>query len=104
MKNKTKLERVKRFLEANNIEYQERTEHKWGGSDLFLPKHSVSIKIEGDDDQVFFLRHRKGRYPVFIRNGETPKFVIEKIQNTIIKSMMYQQDRYSKNISGQARN
>ena len=95
MKNETKLERVKKFLDENNIEYKARNKHKWGKSDLYLPKFGVNIKIEGDDDVEFYKRYYRF-FPVFVRSTETPKFVIEKVQNTIIKSMQRQQARLMK--------
>lgn len=90
MKNSIKLEKVKLFLDENNIKYEER-EKRFGHSDLWLPKARVAIKIEGDDSMVFFETHNKTCCPVFIREEETADFVIEKLQATIIKSMMKQQ-------------
>lgn len=95
MKNETKLERVKKFLEENNIEYRTRRRHVWGKSDLRLPKFGITIKIEGEDDNDFYKTHYRF-FPVFVRSSETPKFVIEKIQNTIIKSMQRQQAQLMK--------
>ena len=95
MKNETKLEKVKKFLAENNIEYKTRDKHIWGKSDLYLPKFGIHIKIEGDDDSDFYKRCFKF-FPVFVRSTETPKFVIEKVQNTIIKSMQRQQVKLMK--------
>lgn len=92
MKNETKLEKVKKFLDENNIEYSE-SKHKGerGHSDLVLWKYRIFIKLSGDDDDEFFERHKK-KFPIFIRDGETPKFVLEKVQQTIIKSMTVKQN------------
>lgn len=95
MKNETKLERVKKFLDENNIEYIARNTHKFGKSDLRLPKFGINIKIEGEDDAEFYKKYYRF-FPIFIRSTETPKFVIEKVQNTIIKSMQRQQARLMK--------
>lgn len=96
MKNETKLEKVKKFLDENNIGYII-PKHKGerGHSDLFIQKFRIFIKISGDDDQDFYDSHKK-KFPIFIRDGETPKFVIEKVQNTIIKSMQRQQAKLMK--------
>lgn len=81
IKNETKLEKVKKFLDENNIKYSE-PKHKGrkGHSDLVLSELCIFIKISGDDDAKFFNRH-KYYYPIFIRDNETPKFVLEKVQN-----------------------
>ena len=68
MKNETKLNRVKEFLDGNNIKY----------SALFYETHHVGV------------------HPIFIRNDETPKFVLEKVQNTIIKVMQKKQEAFEK--------
>lgn len=90
MKNSIKLEKVKLFLDENNIKYEER-EKRFGHSDLWIPKARVAIKIEGDDSMAFFETHNKTCCPVFIREDETLEFVIEKLQAAIVKSMMKQQ-------------
>ena len=59
---------------------------------IVLSELCIFIKISGDDDAKFFNRH-KYYYPIFIRDNETPKFVLEKVQNTIIKSMKEKQER-----------
>lgn len=88
MKNETKLLKLKSFLDDNNINYiVPKKAGRMGHSDLVLPVYRICIKMQGDDDEVFYQRHKVGRYPVFIRKEETPKFIIEKVQNTIIKAM-----------------
>lgn len=42
----------------------------------------------------FFNKHKRGRHPFFIRSSETPKFIIEKMQNLIISVMLAQQEQY----------
>ena len=44
------------------------------------------MKLEGEDDSLFYDRH-KHKNPVFIRDSEAPKFVLEKVQNVIIELM-----------------
>lgn len=96
MKNSTKLEKIKKFLEENSIAYKCRNRHRNGHCDLFVIAAKVSVKIEGADDDIFYRRHRKGYHPVFIRSSDTPKFAIEKVANTIRKSMINQQTHLMK--------
>lgn len=91
MKNETKLKKVISFLQENNIKYRQHEKVFFGHSDLFLPDTRVAIKIDGEDSVRFYDTHKKTCFPVFIRDEDSPKFVIEKVQNTIIKSMTKQQ-------------
>lgn len=52
----------------------------------------IAVKIEGEDDTLFFNKHKRGKHPFFIRTSETPKFVIEKMQNLITRMMLIQQN------------
>jgi len=92
MKNSTKLEKVKQFLDENGIKYEER-EKRFGHSDLWLPSVRVAVKIEGEDSRKFFDTHKKTCYPLFISDEETPSFILEKLQATIIRSMQEAQQR-----------
>lgn len=97
MKNETKLKKLKLFLDENGIKYTEpfyRGMH--GHSDLFLPQFLIFIKLQGEDDDDFYRTHHLGVHPVFIRNEDTPKFVIQKVQNTIIRIMQMQQEKWLK--------
>ena len=87
MKNETKLKKVIAFLEENNIKYRQRKKVRFGHSDVFLPDTKVAVKIDGEDRDHFYKTHKGRCYPVFIRDEDTPKFVLEKVQNTIILSM-----------------
>lgn len=91
MKNETKLKKVVAFLEENNIKYRKHKNVWFGHSDIFLPETRVAIKIDGEDRERFYETHKKTSYPVFIREEDTPKFVLEKVKNTIIKSMTKKQ-------------
>lgn len=91
MKNETKLKKVIEFLKENNINYIERKK-RYGHSDVFLPDTKVAIKIDGEDRYHFYKTHKRRSYPVFIRDEDTLKFVLEKVQNTIVKSMMKEQE------------
>ena len=48
--------------------------------------HRINVKLEGEDDRLFYDRHKR-KNPVFIRDSEAPKFVLEKVQNVIIELM-----------------
>lgn len=95
MKNGTKLKKVQKFLEENGIGYHLPIHRgEWGHSDLCILQLSIFISLDGEDNDEFYERHHRGnQFPVFIRNDDTPKFVLEKVQNTIIKSMTLQQKR-----------
>lgn len=97
MKNETKLKKVKEFLDKNNIKYSvSKNAGKDGHSDLILPAFRIYIKLQGEDDALFYKKHHIGVHPVFIRDEETPKFVIEKLQNSIIKVMQKKQEAFEK--------
>ncbi len=97
MKNETKLERLKAWLDDNGIRHvtPKRCGRK-GHSDLYLPERKICVKIDGDDHELFYQRHRRYFYPVFIRDTEAPKFIIEKVQNIILHSMMKEQEKLMK--------
>ena len=84
MKNETKLKKLIQWLEENKIQYVLPTRKQKGSSDLFIVEYLISVKIE----------HKRGRHPFFIRSSETPKFIIEKMQNLIISVMLAQQEQY----------
>lgn len=96
MKNSTKLEKLKKYLDENNVSYKCRRKHRNGHCDLYVIAAKVSVKIEGDDDEIFYRRHKCGYHPIFIRKSDTPKFVIEKVYNTIYDSMVKQQRLFEK--------
>ena len=97
MKKERKKERVKEFLDENNIRYvTPKNAGKKGHSDLFLPSFKICIKLQGDDDGLFYKTHHIGVHPNFIRDGETPKFVLEKVQNPINRIMLKKQAAFEK--------
>lgn len=95
MKNLKKLERLKSFLDGQGMEYRVQDVcDKPGYYNLYIPQYRIAVKVtnEGEeDDRVFFEYFKRLFYPVFVRTSDTPKFVIEKVQNTIIKSMLRSQ-------------
>lgn len=95
VKNTTKLKKSMVWLDENSIEYKanekERGKHyRHKKSDLFIPKYVISVKIDDSRTQKWYKKHLS-RNPVIIRDADTPKFVIEKIQNTIVRVMQEQQ-------------
>lgn len=94
MTNKEKLEAVKNFCRENNIDFTERKKPE-GLCDVFLTKFYVAIHISNEKDAEFYERY-KGKNPVFIREEESVEFIIEKVQNTIIKSLNNMQFFYMK--------
>lgn len=92
MKNETKLKKLEAWLDENNFSHHVPRSLERGvkGSPnlIITPfgNHRINVKIEGEDDSLFYDRHR-GKHPVFIRDSETPKFVLEKVQNVIIELM-----------------
>lgn len=95
MKNETKLKKLIAWLDENNFSHhvpRSLDRGVKGSPNLIITpigKYRISVKIEGDDDSLFYDRH-KGKNPVFIRESETPKFVLEKVQNVIIELMKKQ--------------
>ena len=88
MKKETKLQKIIDFCRENKICYfypPQRGER--GHSDLVIPKYRICIKLSTteEEDQEYYETHKKFKFPVFIRDTDAPKFVIEKVQQTIIK-------------------
>ena len=97
MKNEKKLEIIKDFLTKNNIPFEENYVSKRCGITipLALRQHKIAIRI--GDSQEFYEITKGKYYPIFIRDEDTKAKVLEKIQNTIIKSMTnYQKVLYKK--------
>ena len=92
MKNETKLKKLEAWLDENNFSHHvPRSLERGvkGSPNLIITPfghHRINVKLEGEDDSLFYDRHR-GKHPVFIRDSETPKFVLEKVQNVIIELM-----------------
>ena len=57
MKNETKLKKLIQWLEENKIQYVLPTRKQKGSSDLFIVEYLISVKIESDDDKLFFNKH-----------------------------------------------
>lgn len=99
MKNETKIEKLKKWIAENHLWCRRgRRAGQVGHSDLFLPKYRIYIKISTtpEEDAIFWERHHICCSPIFIRDNETPKFCLEKLQNTIIKVMQIKNKKYLK--------
>ena len=94
MKNETKLKKLMSFLDENGIKYTTPRKRKEGSSHLFIGQYMIAVKIEGKDDTLFFNKHKRGKHPFFIRTSETPKYIIEKMQNLITRMMLIQQKHF----------
>ena len=92
MKNETKLKKLEDWLDENNFSHHvPRSLEKGvkGSPNLIITpfaNHRINVKLEGEDDRLFYDRHKR-KNPVFIRDSESPKFVLEKVQNVIIELM-----------------
>lgn len=100
MKNETKLERLKKYLDEQGLAYRVPNKSGWKHhSDLVLDRYRIYVKISrGDEgDRSFYDRHHThNAFPVFIRDDESPKFIFEKVTNTIVKSLIRMQSAYEK--------
>ena len=99
MKNERKLKSVKNFLDENNIKYVvPKKSGRVGHSTLILPAYKISIKLSDSDDQKYYEKRHRLFHIVFIRDEETAKFVLEKVQNTIIKTMKKMQEKLMESV------
>ena len=89
--NEQKLEAIKGFLAENNIGYKENHESKSCGVvfPLYITPYRICVHI--GDDQDFFLAVRGKCWPIFIRDADSKAFILEKVQNTIIRRMQLRQ-------------
>lgn len=94
--NEQKLDAIKAFLSENAIAFKENYRSKWCGIviPLAVMEHRIAVRI--GDSQEFYEKTKGKYYPIFIRGNDTKAKVIEKIQNTIIKSMMNRQKELNK--------
>ncbi len=94
--NEQKLQAVKDFLKENNISYEENHVSRSSGVTIPLAVKKYRVAIRIGDSQDFYLATKGKYYPIFIRDTDTKAKVVEKIQNTIIKSMTNRQNALSK--------
>lgn len=94
--NEQKLQVIRDFLKENNIPFEENHVSKKCGVTipLAIKKHRIAVRF--GDSQDFYLATKGKYYPIFIRDEDTKAKVLEKIQNTIIKSMKKHQEVLNK--------
>lgn len=101
MTNKEKLDEVVNFLEKEGIDFALRPEKVKRKSNLYIPKWKIGVKIEDENSQTYFNRHKRYIGIVFIRKNETVEFILEKLQTVIVKRMMAAQRKFLEKSSKQ---
>ena len=115
MTNQEKLEELKKFLQENGLKFFENYNSRTFGirMDLKVRKLRIAVFISDGDPQhenalVYAPRRRvskrnaNNKYlttmynPFFIRESDSMEFVIEKMQNTIVKRMVQLQKIWDK--------
>ena len=97
--NEKKLEAVKDWLRENNIKYLEAHDlNKSLKADMWIPSLMIAVHV-GEDDGFYKKTYRWCK-PFFIRDNETLKFVIEKIQNCCYDQIIKMQRKFEKNKKG----
>ena len=107
--NEEKLKAIKDFLRENNVDFVENYHSKNYNLDMELCIKNLMIAVFlSDDDKeyeesIYTKRTKNNKRPFytmynpfFIRKSETKKFVLEKMQNCIVKRMMILQKRWQK--------
>ena len=93
MTNEEKLEKLKEWLKDNNVPFKENYESRSQGIrfDLRVEKLLIAVIISSERDNEIFHRIKRTYAPFFIRESESPEFIIEKMQNCIVDRMLKQQ-------------
>ena len=86
MNNQEKLETLKVWLAENGRKYVENIEFAGQKIDLFVKFPKVAVKVS-ESDSEFYKAIRYKASPFFIRESETPEFIIEKMGNCIKQSL-----------------
>ena len=97
MTNQQKLEALKAFLQENGFKYKcDYKSNNGARADLYIGRFRIMVRLSREGDQKFFLKTRYYYHPFFIRDNETKDFVLEKMQNLIIKCMQEEQAGYQR--------
>lgn len=109
MTNEEKLKALRNFLNENKIPFINNYHSKTFNVDMVIKVKKLRIAVflsDGDEDYERSLVFAPSGYngsplrntynPFFIRKSETKKFVLEKMQNCIVKRMMILQNRWQK--------
>ena len=98
MTNREKLEVLKNFLTENKIIFKEDFPLKNAPgvrADLYVRRYDrIAVHLSDEHDQEFYNSVKRMYEPFFVRDNETAEFIIEKMQNTIIRSMQHKQLLY----------
>ena len=93
MTKEEKLEVVKKFLEDNDIEYN-LTKKENPLCHLYVKGHyNIAVHMSNDQDDDFFKKYRDNARPLFIRDEETPDFILEKMNNLMENANRYRELR-----------
>ena len=100
MTKKEKLEMLKAFLSENKIYFSKNFSLKNAQgivADLYIRRYGrIAVHVSDDKDPEFYNATKRKYLPFFIREEETPEFIIEKMQNTIIRAMKKMQNAYNR--------
>ena len=93
MTNEEKLEKLKEWLKDNNVPFDENHKSRSTGFTfaLMVKKPLIAVCISSERDNEIFRRIKRTYAPFFIRESESPEFIIEKMQNCIVDRMLKQQ-------------
>ena len=107
--NEEKLKALRHFLNENKIPFINNYHSKTFNVDMAIRVKKLRIAVflsDGDDDYERSLIFAPSGYngsplrntynPFFIRKSDTKKFVLEKMQNCIVKRMMMLQRKWQK--------
>lgn len=97
MTNKEKLGEVVKFLNKEGIDFELRAENVKKKSNLYIPKWKIGLKIEDNNSERYFQTHKRYISIIFIRENETEAFVLEKLQNVIVKKMLSAHQKFLRN-------
>lgn len=107
--NEEKLKALRHFLNENKIPFIVNYHSKTFNVDMAIKvkKLGIAVFVSDDDDEYEkSMVNAKSSYngaplfkyynPFFVRKSDTKKFVLEKMQNCIVKRMMYLQRKWQK--------
>lgn len=89
MTKEEKLESIKKYLDDKGIEYSlPKKENPL--CHLYVKGHyNIAVHMSNGQNDDFFKKYRDNARPLFIRDEETPDFIIEKMKNLMGKADRY---------------
>ncbi len=106
MTKQEKLEALKAFLKENGFIFKENFKSRRAKgvvNDLYVRRLHIAVHLSDEHDQEFYHATKRKCSPFFIREEESMEFIIEKMQNTIIKLMKRFQKSHQRRIAREAR-